>query len=603
MTSKKNKKCIKAVSAAAVVVFFVLTSVVYECAADAGKWDNAAYINESFRERLLDEECPFDDTVFGTRSYKIYNYYNNTINNSDSPMDCTYYSYMQEHNETNLFSGSVYGYCEIGDDRKLFRAGYYTESEFVMYLTDNKYESFNLCSKSAFLFELANFDANYYSDSSKNVNDKPEGITSTYNICEAKSILDDTDYTYATMSCSSGYGSTSQKIYFYNLPCKVFDSAENAVSYLYTGDETGLLYSPEPPASYDSGLYLENFKMTVHDSNVYSKYYLSFSYTIPDSVLQNYDVDKLQLRIDNYCQWEATETYKGSIAGLNGSKENILSTESSQIDYISLIDNPAGFILYLDDLSSVYELIYNNGKIHASTDTSKRYLLGNGQKFSIDGVDITSDTIGVSYENGLIEVTKSRLSLNIFLEYSDSVMGHEYNGSVDFLDGNNSWMESYTPDLSGNYEYNNDYATGGHYYTEVGTDASGNPTYGYYYYPPGGMPYEVDASGNKVNVSVGGNNITQTVTVPDTINVNVNQGGSGSGVIIEDDDMSFSSLAEVIKSGFGLIDDVDTGVKGDGYPAMLAYLYQGLPPDFIKILSLGFSTVTGIAIILRLLNR
>lgn len=109
------------------------------------------------------------------------------------------------------------------------------------------------------------------------------------------------------------------------------------------------------------------------------------------------------------------------------------------------------------------------------------------------------------------------------------------------------------------------------------------------------------------SITVGGASVnqsnTQTVTFPNTINVNVNQGNTLPNVTIEDDDMSFTSLAETLKTGFGILDDVDTGVKGDGFPAMLGYLYNGLPEPFSKMILLGVSSVTAIAILLRLLGR
>lgn len=583
---KKMKKIVNSLIAVIASLFIVIVTVPvvsYASSHDEEWWSDAAYIDDGFQSRLIGDDIPDYFSEIGNDAI-IWGSKDSTIDPED-------------------FYDSVVC-ADIGNNYGTIRCGAKSDSEIVACVgafQDNHGYSFKYVSRSVIRYE----GVGWYADTlAENLNGSNYKISSWGYVDTPFTSNDYTGYFYDTGSVYRGYYSNMK---FYSLDVKVFDSLDHALQYLYTGDETGLLYSPAPPVSYDSGLYLENFKMTVHDSNVYSKYYLSFSYTIPDTVLQNYDINDLQLRIDNYCQWECTETYKYGAGGLNSSKDNLLSTESSQIDYISLSHNRSGFILYLDDLSSVYELIYNNGKINASSDTSKRYLLGNGSSFSIDGFDISSDTIGVSYDNGLIEVTKSRLSLNIFLEYNGSVMGHEYNGSVDFLNGDNSYMESYTPDASGNYNYNDDYKySDGYYYTDVGTDSAGNPTYNYYYYDSSGGRSPVDSSGQPIVIDNSTGNITQTVNVPDTINVNLHNtdsSGSGGGITIEDDDFSFSSISSILKSGFGLIDDVDTDVKGDGYVDSMKYLYGYLPEDFSNLPVFGICSVVAIAIIRALLKR
>lgn len=594
----------KIISILAVVLIVVVSVPAVSYASDSGttKWDNAVYIDETFRSRLLDEECPFDDAVFGKKSFFCYEFYTRFIEQSENPLDCPYYDYFQNHDETNLFTESVYGYTrwsESSEDRYPFRLAYYCSDEMVMTFDGNR-ESCHLYSRSEIAYETSKWDDEYYL--TKNVNEEPHG-TGTYNygVTPSSSVLsvNDSDYTYYSVSAGD-QGGNHQQIYLYNAPFKIFDTVEHAVTYLYTGEETGLLYSPVPAASYDSGLYLENFKMTVHDSNVYSKYYLSFSYTIPDSVLNNYDINKLQLRIDNSCQWESIGYQNTSLIGQWSSNE-LNFVEDTQVDYIPLVDNRTGFVLYLDDISSVYHLIYDYAVFSSNTDTLKRNLLGVGKRFSCDGLSFSIGDVGFSHTDTM-EVTKSRLSLNIFLEYNGSVMGHEYNGSVDFLDGDNSWLESYTPDSDGNYGYNGDYqGSDGYYYTDVGTDTAGNPTFNYYYYDSSGGRSQVDSSGLVIDNSTG--NITQTVTVPDTINVNLNHGSSGNDVTIEDDDLSFSSLTEVLKSGFGLIDDIDTETKGDGYVSMLEDLFPFLPAAFSDLPVLGVGTVVAIAIIRAILKR
>ena len=101
--------------------------------------------------------------------------------------------------------------------------------------------------------------------------------------------------------------------------------------------------------------------------------------------------------------------------------------------------------------------------------------------------------------------------------------------------------------------------------------------------------------------------------MPDHIFVNVSgsfgggsSGGSNSDVgniTIEDDDLTFDSLRDSIKDGYGLIDDTDTGVKGDGLIAMLSDLFGYLPAKFVGLIMLGTSSVVGIAILRMIFKR
>ena len=100
--------------------------------------------------------------------------------------------------------------------------------------------------------------------------------------------------------------------------------------------------------------------------------------------------------------------------------------------------------------------------------------------------------------------------------------------------------------------------------------------------------------------------------MPDHIFVSVSggsdSGGSSSGsgvgdVTIEDDDLSFDSLRDSIKDGYGLIDDTDTGAKGDGLVAMMSDLFGYLPASFTGLIMLGMSSVVGIAILRMIFKR
>lgn len=379
---------------------------------------------------------------------------------------------------------------------------------------------------------------------------------------------------------------------------KAFSSAESAFKYLTTGEKENMITEPTASKEYDGDyVYLKDFKMIFHDSNSYDACYLEFLYTIPDELK---DCTSLLLVID--------EIYESNIRRMTGPDNNPI--EKKGTNNINVFDYPTGFKLYLDDIEAIYS--YVNPFDFIEDSIKKRQIMGTeliidtkdwNVSFEIEGVGVSGDG------EAFMKITNSKLYLYCNV-VADGKWGVQYTGNVDFLSGNND-MSSYTPDTDGSYTYNDDYINQGHYYTEVGTDAAGNTTYNYYFYTTDGTKTKTDASGSNIDVSQGNvvNNNSNNINIPDNINVTINGGLSGGSsssmpdITIEDDDLTFKSLANVMKSGFGIIDDVDTGVKGDGFPAMLAYLYNGLPDDFIKIILLGVSSVTGIAIILRVCNR
>lgn len=604
----KKRKMINSVIAVIAVLFIVFVSVpVVSYAADSSDWDNAQYIDQSFKSHLLSEDCIFDDSVFGTNSVGSYAYNNvkSSIDNAADPMSHPFYNRFLNCDATNLFDGSLYGYIKwssSSDDKYPFRIGYYSENEIVMTISNNNGERCRLYSKTELIYETWNWSSDYYSIN--NVNDKPTGTSNqSYGYTSSSSVLSDTTFTYYSVS-GGNIGSSSQQIYLYNAPFKIFDTVEHAVTYLYTGDETGLLYSPAPPVSYDSGLYLENFKMTVHDSNDFDKYYVSFSYSIPDVVKQNYDISHVQLEIENTLQYEAEVTEDSTVAVFNFDSSHYNTSENTGYDYIPLYDHQFGFTMYLGDFSSVNNFLY--GGLIAFDDNDRRTLLGGRKSFQLDTFGLAIDDFGISFDFDNVEVLISRLDIGIRL-VSGSVNGYVFDSRIDLLDSDNSWYESYVPDDSGSYTSNNDKQyNDGYYYTDVGTDSAGNPTYNYYYYDSSGGRSQVDSSGQPIVIDNSTGNITQTVNVPDTINVNLHNtdsSGAGGGITIEDDDFSFSSISSILKSGFGLIDDVDTDVKGDGYVDSMKYLYGYLPEDFSNLPVFGICSVVAIAIIRAVLKR
>lgn len=67
---------------------------------------------------------------------------------------------------------------------------------------------------------------------------------------------------------------------------KVFNSFREAVSYLKTGDTSGLAWQGgTPKQTYNKDAKLEFFKMNLHRSNDINKYYVDFSYSLPNDLL------------------------------------------------------------------------------------------------------------------------------------------------------------------------------------------------------------------------------------------------------------------------------------------------------------------------------
>lgn len=400
-------------------------------------------------------------------------------------------------------------------------------------------------------------------------------------------------YTLSLLNAWTTSSSEALEYAFMTGKMKVFNSCDGAFKYLKTGDTSGLAWQGAAPQYDGDNIYLNDFQMIVHDSNAYSAYYLEFKYTIPEQLR---DVASLKLDIAESFEW---------CIGLVANTARIPKTFSGT-NYIDILQNPTGFKLYLKDIDAVTDLVGNS----TLSNLTRRAVLGS----NMGPIDLSALTIDGLGGETLGKVTNSKLYLTCYV-VANNKYGVNYSGSVDFLSGLND-MSSYTPDSSGNYKYNGDLEDQGHYFTDVSTDAAGNTTYNYYYYGTDNSKTEITAKDSSDNtVSSGGSvgSIINNITIPDHIFVNVSgsSGGGSSGgsnsdvgnVTIEDDDLSFDSLRKSIKDGYGLIDDTDTGTKGDGLVAMMSDLFGYLPASFTGLIMLGMSSVVGIAILRMIFKR
>lgn len=328
---------------------------------------------------------------------------------------------------------------------------------------------------------------------------------------------DNSDYQYFNiLNAWTTSSSKALEYAFMTGKMKVFSTADDAMSYLETGDTSGLAWQGgTPKQTYNSELAFTSFDMSVHDSNSFDDYYIDFLYKCPESWLGK-DVKLLVNQTWDYNVYYFDIKEACNPISLQGANQSSLSISDTSIRF------------YLKDFKCFDELLSHN-VLAATSSLQKRCILGEGnfsESFSLGGVPIRGSASTV--------VDKSLLSLSCVV-YVDGVAGHEYVGSVDLITGDNS-MATYTPDSSGNYTFNDDYKKSGHYYTNVGKDAAGNTTYNYYYYGTDGSKKDVsanDAANNTVSNTIqegaiqNNNNPTFTnnnnITVEgDTINNDVN---------------------------------------------------------------------------------
>lgn len=499
--------------------------------------------------------------------------------------------YTESFSSIDLDSRNYVGfnYTLESDDEIVMVVTYSSDGSYAAYASGTMYALALSKSKIYYMSNQYNYNltaANAWSLSSSSHNGKVDFTAST-------SLGDKVDMYCYRVQNGVVTSSNARKFAFKTGKMKVFDTIADAENYFLTGDTTNMAWNGAAREYDGDNIYLNDFQMIVHDSNAYSAYYLEFKYTIPEQLR-----DAASLKLD------IAETFEWTITGL--SSLVAYPRNSSGTNYIDLLQNPTGFKLYLDDIDVISKFVTD---IPIASTVSRRAVLGSEIAFDTSGISIG----GLGGET-VVKITNSKMYLTCYV-VANNKYGVSYNGSLDFVSGYND-MSSYTPDSSGNYKYNDDIKKQGHYYTDVSTDAAGNVTYNYYYYGDDNSKTEIsakDSANNTLTVVPGQTgSIINNITMPDHIFVSVS-GGSGSGggssgsgvgdVTIEDDDLSFNSLRDSIKDGYGLIDDTDTGAKGDGLIAMLSDLFGYLPAKFVGLIMLGTSSVVGIAILRMIFKR
>ena len=496
--------------------------------------------------------------------------------------------YTESFSSIDLDSRNYVGfnYTLESDDEIVMVVTYSSDGSYAAYASGTMYALALSKSKIYYISNQYNYNltaANAWSLSSSSHNGKVDFTAST-------SLGDKVDMYCYRVQNGVITSLNARKFAFKTGKMKVFDTIADAEHYFLTGDTTNMAWNGAAREYDGDNIYLNDFQMIVHDSNAYSAYYLEFKYTIPEQLR---DAASLKLDIAESFEW---------CVGLVANTARIPKTFSGT-NYIDILQNPTGFKLYLKDIDAVTDLVGNS----TLSNLTRRAVLGS----NMGPIDLSALTIDGLGGETLGKVTNSKLYLTCYV-VANGKYGINYTGSVDFLSGAND-MSSYTPDSSGNYKYNGDLKDQGHYETEVSIDDSGNQQYTYWYYGTDNSKTEITAKDSSDNtVSSGGSvgSIINNITMPDHVFVTVSgsAGGGSSGgdvgdVTIEDDDLSFNSLRDSIKDGYGLIDDTDTGAKGDGLIAMLSDLFGYLPAKFVGLIMLGTSSVVGIAILRMIFKR
>ena len=259
---------------------------------------------------------------------------------------------------------------------------------------------------------------------------------------------------------------------------KVFNSFREAVSYLNTGDTSGLAWQGgTPKQEFDSGLLLNDFDVQFHDSNKFEECYLDVKYTIPEELKS---VSSFQIDMEEQYDW--CGHFSGSVSDWEESHTGT--------NYIDVLNHADGFRIYLKDIKAIDNFIDQyDGFFNA---THKRQVLG-----SFTGLNIPFG----DYLLGNVKVSCLDVKFHLV---ANKKYGHYVDYNLNLLTGIGV-KNSYVPDTDGNYTSNNDSKVNGHYYTDVGTDAAGNTTYNYYYYYPDGGKEKVsseDAANNTITNTV-----------------------------------------------------------------------------------------------------
>ena len=350
---------------------------------------------------------------------------------------------------------------------------------------------------------------------------------------------------------------------------KVFNSFREAVSYLNTGDTSGLAWQGgTPKQEFDSGLLLNDFDVQFHDSNKFEECYLDVKYTIPEELKS---VSSFQIDMEEQYDW--CGHFSGSVSDWEESHTGT--------NYIDVLNHADGFRIYLKDIKAIDNFIDQyDGFFNA---THKRQVLG-----SFTGLNIPFG----DYLLGNVKVSCLDVKFHLV---ANKKYGHYVDYNLNLLTGIGV-KNSYVPDTDGNYTSNNDSKVNGHYYTDVGTDAAGNTTYNYYYYYPDGGKEKVsseDAANNTITNTVQEGAIK--IDNSPTFNNNITVEGdtiSNSANSYADSKSDATKNKSFIDKFLGFFDIIEN----NSFLGVFAKVFGWLPPGVSTLITTALGIIVGIRV-------
>lgn len=498
----------------------------------------------------------------------------------------SYYRYLGNGNNINYFGSSTSDYSDLSNWQSGIKSYYDMKTTTCggkSYVVINAYSSCNY----GLLYSTV-------------------PVYSTY---EARALIDGESF---TSDYNSSYGLASSN--FLSKFDKFWGSLTNVNIFSQGYDSNDYYNSPMDISSEGSNNALMQFTMCgVADTKYYSNYGLALNYALSDMAYNTYSKGKLcvdytiTLRMleQNQNNVLPVKTLKCSqkydLRGQSGSVEvdlfglissNMLSSVSDVLQY--------GAILQALNGTSVDGVVITKSVEYLNDIKNNKYLKFFNLNNILQSTTYTYNDVVYTYVFDTFTV-----SAKAYVSNGNSSTNRR-NASVDLVKGsNNSYnytgvdVDNLTPDTS-------DVINNTNYF--VNTDN------GYRYY--NSVTNEVKDCGDTPFVSLG----------DIVINVDVNGGGGSSGsmvqnnnvsfpesiwikfqdmnnVTIDDDDLSYESLAEQLKEGFGLIDDDSTPQYGDGFIYMISEVYSGIDPNLKTIIMFGISTTIGIAVIRMIFKR
>ena len=387
---------------------------------------------------------------------------------------------------------------------------------------------------------------------------------------------------------------------------KIFEDVDSAIKYLQTGSTDGLLHDPDKDLSDDDTLGFTQFEM----HRTVSPYIAGGTggivyYDFPDGVFDepgriwkiHFDVSyNIIVQWGNFSLVNSVSEYESDTHGF--SIEIPVSSSSGQytFDFIQLC-NQFG---YPSGISGALLKCIGN-----YSDETTGYVFQWTSRIGYKLITSFLPDIAPEYDT-TVHYTCKTLELNVSAYITDgNVKSKTSYGYVDLLTGDNQSM-SVPGNDSETGEENEPQENSNTPDVEPTVDPDGNVTYVVVQDDDDDGDTIVNMPSELVLKFANSLNITGIGTSGGSSSSSSSGGGSGGNnydLTIEDDDYTDSALREDLSDGFGLLDDLSTDEKGDGYLGFVADFYSTLDGNMRDIIMFGVSSTVVIALIRQFLKR